>query len=218
MQLRIKILIFSLFIFVINGTNDIKAQSVYFHYKDSVTVASGSENLVWSIWDVDLLQSVSALDSVSVWILEQDSSLSGGYSGIPFCQSCPAAANIVMQTAYKMSYIDNKVIQGSCWDYLNAVFTRIESGSYKKYDIFLTKKSGPYIEKSMLQPGDWVYHVNYQFYEIEHSAIFICWKDYEQGIAITLSYVGMNKWATAKFGEYNLNSVYGVFRMQDELW
>jgi len=28
----------------------------------------------------------------------------------------------------------------------------------------------------------------------------------------------MSKWQTAKFGEYNLKSVYAVFRMQDEYW
>jgi hypothetical protein len=218
MQLRIKILVFSLLIFVTFCTNIVIAQSVYFHYRDSVTVASGSENLVWSIWDVDLLQSVSDKDSISIWVVEQDTSLGGGFSGIPFCQSCSSAANMVLQSAYKMSYVDNKVIQGSCWDYVNSVFTRIESGSYKKYDIFLTKKAGPYAPKSMLRPGDWIYHVNYQFYGIDHSAIFICWRDYENSIAITLSYVGMQKWQTAKFGEYDLKSVYGIFRMQDEIW
>lgn len=216
--LKIKILIFSLLVFMTYCINDLRAQSVYYHFKNSVAVASGKANLVWSIWDVDLLQAVSGMDSVSIWVIEQDTCLSSSFSGIPFCQSCSSAANMVLQSAYKMSYLDNKVIQGSCWDYVNSVFTRIESGCYKKYDVYLTKKSGPYAPKSMLQPGDWIYHINYQFYGIDHSAIFICWKDYENSIAITLSYVGMQKWQTAEFGEYDLKSVYGIFRMQDEIW
>ena len=209
-----------MFLFVLGFflTGSLTAQKIYLNYKDSVAVCYDSIKLDWNIYNEGLLQAITELDSVSIWVLNEDTCLSNEFAGIPVCISCSVAANMVLQTAYKMSYIDNEIIQGSCWDFVNGVYSRLAPGSFKKYDIFSTKKSGPYAPLSMLRPGDWIYHVNYQYYQVEHSAIFICWKDYEKGIAITLSYVGQNIRKTAKFGEFNLNSVYAIFRMEDDFW
>ncbi|HNQ67864.1 MAG TPA: hypothetical protein PKN32_05765 [Bacteroidales bacterium] len=198
--------------------NAIYAQKIHYHYKDSTIVSTDRLDLTGSIYNQDLLKYAWEQDSVSIWVLEQDSCQTNSFSGIPWCHNCSLSANFVLQNAYKLSYIDNKVIMGSCWDYANAVYSRIEAEGFKKSEIYMTKKAGPYAPKAMLQPGDWIYHINFQYYQVEHSAIFIGWKDYEKGIAITLSYMGMNRYKTAQFDEFDLNAVYAIYRFEDLFW
>jgi hypothetical protein len=117
----------------------------------------------------------------------------------------------ILAVAQKMAIIDGDVVRGSCWDFVNEVYKRAGSASKKKA-IYRSKKGGPYANPSMVQPGDWIYHVNYEFKGIEHSAIFVCWKDFEKRIAITLSYAGMNRNQPAKYGTYNLKGIYSIYR------
>lgn len=117
----------------------------------------------------------------------------------------------ILAVAQKMAIIDKSVVKGSCWDFINEVYSRAGTESNKK-TIYRSKKSGPYANPSMVQPGDWIYHVNYEFRNIDHSAIFVCWKDFEKKIAITLSYAGMNRNQPAKYGTYNLKGIYSIFR------
>lgn len=117
----------------------------------------------------------------------------------------------VLETGFKMALLEKVIIKGSCWDYINEVYRRSGFGD-KKETIFHSKKSGPYAAAQLVQPGDWVYHVNHQYNNIEHSAIFVCWKDFKKRIAITLSYAGMNRNLPGKYGEYQLNSIYSIFR------
>ncbi len=117
----------------------------------------------------------------------------------------------VLETGFKMALLEKTIIKGSCWDYINEVYRR--SGfADQKGTVFRSKKSGPYAAAQLVQPGDWVYHVNHQYNNIEHSAIFVCWKDFKKRIAITLSYAGMNRSLPGKYGEYQLNSIYSIFR------
>ncbi|HOZ29735.1 MAG TPA: hypothetical protein PLL66_02360 [Bacteroidales bacterium] len=216
--MKLYINLFILILSLIFIGDNLIAQRIYFNYKDSTLVSNDRLELTGCIYNQDLLQHVWDQDSVAIWVLEQDSCQTCIFSGIPWCDNCSLAANFVLQNAYKLSFIDNKVIMGSCWDYLNAVYSPIEAEGYKKNEIYMTKKAGPFAPKAMLQPGDWIYHINYQYYQVEHSAIFICWKDYEKGIAITLSYMGMNRYKTAQFGEFDLNSVYAIYRFEDLFW
>ncbi len=218
MSIKTKILIISVIIIGCFNINKLEAQVVYLHKNDSVFIFHDSTIIPQYIYNEELLNDISSMESTSIWMLNLDTCAVNKVAGIPFCDTCMVGANLILQTAYKFSYMDKKVIQGSCWDYANAIYSKLNSDYFKKHDIFFSKKAGPYAPISMLQPGDWIYHVNHQFYGVEHSAIFICWKDYEEGIAITLSYMGMNKWKTAEFGEFDLKSVYAIFRMQDELW
>lgn len=119
--------------------------------------------------------------------------------------------NKILAVAEKMAIIDKDVIKGSCWDFVNEVYRRAGTAANKKV-IYRSKKGGPYANPSMVQPGDWIYHVNYAYKNIEHSAIFVCWKDFEKRIAITLSYAGMNRNQPAKYGTYNLKGIYSIFR------
>jgi hypothetical protein len=120
---------------------------------------------------------------------------------------------IILETGMKMAVVMKNIVQGSCWDFVNEVFNRSEVAGNKKV-VYKSKKSGPYAQADAVQPGDWIYHVNHQFNNIEHSAIFVCWKDVKRRIAITLSYAGMNKKVPAKYGEYNISSIYAIFRPQ----
>ncbi len=117
----------------------------------------------------------------------------------------------VLETGFKMALLDKAIVKGSCWDYINEVYRRSGFGNTKE-TIFRSKKSGPYAAAQLVQPGDWVYHVNHQYNNVEHSAIFICWKDFKKRIAITLSYAGMNRNLPGKYGEYQLKSIYSIFR------
>ena len=117
----------------------------------------------------------------------------------------------VLETGFKMALLEKTIVKGSCWDYINEVYRRSGFGNTKE-TIFRSKKSGPYAAAQLVQPGDWVYHVNHQYNNVEHSAIFICWKDFKKRIAITLSYAGMNRNLPGKYGEYQLNSIYSIFR------
>jgi len=117
----------------------------------------------------------------------------------------------VLETGFKMSLIDKTIIKGSCWDFVNEVYRR--SGvDEKKEVVFRSQKKGPYANANMVKPGDWIYHINYQYNNIEHSAIFVCWKDFKNRIAITLSYAGGNRNLPGKYGEYKLSSIYSIFR------
>lgn len=117
----------------------------------------------------------------------------------------------VLETGFKMALIDKTIIKGSCWDFVNEVYRR--SGvDEKKTAVFRSQKKGPYANANMVKPGDWVYHINYQYNNIEHSAIFVCWKDFKNRIAITLSYAGGNRNLPGKYGEYKLSSIYSILR------
>jgi len=122
-----------------------------------------------------------------------------------------SASDKVLKVGYLISQVSKTIVQGSCWDFVNEVYKRAGVSESKK-TVFRSKKSGPYAPSSLVKPGDWVYHVNHQFNNIEHSAIFVCWKDFQKRIAITLSYAGMNKKVPAKYGEYSLRSIYSIFR------
>lgn len=122
-----------------------------------------------------------------------------------------SAGERVLQTGFLITQLEKKVIKGSCWDFVNEVFRRANFVESKK-TIFRSAKGGPYAPSTMVKPGDWVYHINHQYNNIEHSAIFVCWKDFKKKTAITLSYAGMNRNVTGKYGEYNLSSIYSIFR------
>jgi hypothetical protein len=120
----------------------------------------------------------------------------------------------VLEKGYQIAYVKKEIITGSCWDFVNAVYNRTGK-EYQKTTVYSTKKSEKkYADKKMLKPGDWIYHINYDYSGVEHSAIFVCWKDFEQGKAVTLSYAGQNRKQAGRFGVYNLNGVYSIFRLK----
>ena len=132
---------------------------------------------------------------------------------IKFEKSDHAEGLKVLEKGYEIAYVDKEIVAGSCWGFVNAVYSRIGK-EYQRTTVYSTQKSDKkYADKNLLKPGDWIYHINYEYKMVEHSAIFVCWKNFEQGTAVTLSYAGQNRKQAGRFGVYNLNGVYSIFRL-----
>lgn len=109
-------------------------------------------------------------------------------------------------------YQEEYKTSGSCWNYVNKIYDFAGFNSNEREVIYSTKKGTIINDPSMILPGDWLYHVNYSYRNVEHSAIFVCWHDRENLLAVTLSHVGQNKYAGGKFGIYDLKGVYMITR------
>ncbi len=114
----------------------------------------------------------------------------------------------------KMTLIDKEIIPGGCWDYANEVYNRAgyPNKAKKRQTIFKSAKKGPYADISIIQPGDFLYYINHSYGDIEHSAIFVDWVDYNNKEALMLSYGGENRQEPARYRSYDLSSVYRVIR------
>ena len=120
------------------------------------------------------------------------------------------AAREVMSTARAMALNERTIIQGGCWDYLNAVFNRagvtrdtVHKGAYRQ---------GPYANSSEIQAGDWLYYINHGYKGIEHSGLFVGWVDESAKQALMLSYAGENRREPARYKVYDLSNVYQIMR------
>ena len=124
-------------------------------------------------------------------------------------QSSPAAREVV-STARKMALNERTIIQGGCWDYLNAVFQRagvtrdtIHKGTYGQ---------GPYASSGEIEVGDWLYYINHGYNNVEHSGLFVGWVDERAKQALILSYAGENRREPARYRVYDLSNVYQIMR------
>jgi hypothetical protein len=121
------------------------------------------------------------------------------------------ASKRILDIGMNMALISKTIIIGSCWEFVNEVYKRAGVSSSKK-TVFKSKLNGPYANPILVKPGDWVYHINKSYNNIEHSAIFVCWKDFEKKLAITLSYAGRNRSVPANYGTYDLSDIFAIFR------
>lgn len=145
--------------------------------------------------------------------------LSGSYSNVdsqylPLLSQAEAqgstAARGVITMARTMALNERTIIQGGCWDYLNAVFNRagvtrdtIHKGVYKQ---------GPYANSSDIEVGDWLYYINHGYRGIEHSGLFVGWVDESAKQALILSYAGESRREPARYKVYDLSNVYQIMR------
>jgi hypothetical protein len=120
------------------------------------------------------------------------------------------AAREVISTARKMALNERTIIQGGCWDYLNAVFKRagvtrdtIHKGTYGQ---------GPYAHSGEIEVGDWLYYINHGYNGIEHSGLFVGWVDEQAKQALILSYAGESRREPARYRVYDLSNVYQIMR------
>jgi hypothetical protein len=119
----------------------------------------------------------------------------------------------VLATGRKMALVDETVIAGSCWDYANAVYKRAGYDNEKKRQVvFNSKKKGPYVQAKLIQPGDFLHYINHSYGDIEHSAIFVGWLDYQRKEALMLSYGGQGRKQPARYRPYDLSNVYHITR------
>ena len=120
------------------------------------------------------------------------------------------AAREVISTARKMALNERAIIQGGCWDYLDAVFKRagvtrdtVHKGAYRQ---------GPYAHSSDIEVGDWLYYINHGYNGVEHSGLFVGWVDETARQALMLSYAGENRREPARYRVYDLSNVYHIMR------
>ncbi|MBP2279994.1 hypothetical protein H4W00_000807 [Psychrobacter sp. PL19] len=120
------------------------------------------------------------------------------------------AAREVISTARTMALNERTIIQGGCWDYLNAVFNRagvtkdtVHKGAYKQ---------GPYANSSDIEVGDWLYYINHGYNGVEHSGLFVGWVDEAAKQALILSYAGEQRREPARYRVYDLSNVYQIMR------
>lgn len=123
-------------------------------------------------------------------------------------------AQKVLRTTRNMAE-SGEIIRGGCWDYLHASFSRAGYPMGKRQTVFREGKNGPYASPSMLQAGDWLYHINHGYHGVEHSGMFIGWVDRSRKIGLMLSYAGEKRAEPARYKTYDLSSVYSIMRAVD---
>lgn len=124
----------------------------------------------------------------------------------------PIAQKILYQ-ARVMTLFNREIIRGGCWHYVNTVFNRAGFPDKARKIVHQGKyKGGPYAKADDIQAGDWLYHINYGYKNIEHSGMFITWVDKEKRQALMLSYAGEGRKEPARYKVYDLRSVYQITR------
>jgi len=118
---------------------------------------------------------------------------------------------IILATGRKMALDDKSIIIGSCWNWVNAVFNRSGFGTSKQI-VYKSRLNGPYADLSLIKPGDWLYYINYSYRAVQHSGIFVYWKDFEKKQAVVLSYSGRNRKVPGRYATYDLKHVYYITR------
>jgi hypothetical protein len=118
----------------------------------------------------------------------------------------------VLAAARQLAFVEKKIIRGSCWDFVHAVYTRAGFPQGKRHYVFRGKKRGPYADPAIIQPGDWLYHVNLEYHNVEHSCIFVRWLDRRKRLAQTIDYAGMKRREPGKRRRHRLVKVFTVIR------
>jgi hypothetical protein len=106
------------------------------------------------------------------------------------------------------------IVQGGCWDYINAVYNNAGYPENMRRSVFKTEMDGPYADADQLQPGDWLYFVNLSYRGSQHSAIFVNWTNKITRRARMISYAGENRRTPARYMTYDLSKVYCIIRTQ----
>lgn len=104
------------------------------------------------------------------------------------------------------------VVRGSCWDYVSALFRRAGFAERNIESVYAKPLKGPWADTALIQAGDWLLFRNLSYGRVEHSAVFVCWTDYDRSIGLTLSYVGQNRSQPGRLFRYDLSQVYGIRR------
>lgn len=118
----------------------------------------------------------------------------------------------VLNTAYRMAFVEKKVFSGSCYDFINAAYNQAGFTAKLRKTVFSGSRKGPYADINLFRPGDWVMHINLEFHSVEHSVIFVRWKDKARKIAVTLDYAGMKRREPGKYRDHDLSKVFRLIR------
>ncbi len=118
----------------------------------------------------------------------------------------------VILSAGRLMIAERKIVRGSCWDYINAIYNHALYPVDKRITPLKSKIIGPFADVSLIQAGDWLYFINYSFSEVDHSGIFVEWTNREKKYAVVLSYQGGKNKTPATYKIYDLKSVYYIIR------
>lgn len=112
-----------------------------------------------------------------------------------------------------MALEDKEIIRGGCWDYIDTLFTRAGFSRSKRIYAFKTKKNRPpYAHQDMIKPGDWLYFINQGYGKVEHSGVFVRWRDKSNSKAVILSYGGENRKKPGRYLVYDISEVFAIIR------
>ena len=111
--------------------------------------------------------------------------------------------------------LNKTIIQGSCYDWINTIYSELGYTGPRRQSVFMGKESGPYADLLSLRPGDWIMFKNQTFGDIGHSGIFLGWLDFESHSAIVIGYVGQNRVSPGQFREYDITRIFGIVRGKD---
>lgn len=120
--------------------------------------------------------------------------------------------DLVVKSGKKICFEDKEVIIGSCWDFINTVYTRAGFPEGKRSTVFKRIKNGPYMDSEQIKPGDWIMFINHEYNNIEHSAIFIKWLNKERRLALTMGYVGERRVKVGEYYQHVIDNVFAVVR------
>ncbi|XXQ68851.1 hypothetical protein ACKLNO_03045 [Neisseriaceae bacterium B1] len=127
-------------------------------------------------------------------------------------QSSNGKTRQILAEARKMTLFERAIIKGGCWDYLDAAWTRAGVPRNARKIVFQGNKNGNFAAPQDLRAGDWLYHINYSYNNIEHSGMFIGWVDVSRNLGVTLSYAGSHRHEPARYRIYDLSGVYQITR------
>lgn len=127
-------------------------------------------------------------------------------------QASPAAVKVLV-TGRKMTLEKQVILPGGCWGYIDAVYKQASFESSKRKKVFSSnKQKGPYANIDLVEPGDWLYHINHGYKGVEHSGIFVAWVDRKKKIGLMLSYGGEHRKEPARYRAYDLSSIFMIQR------
>ncbi len=127
-------------------------------------------------------------------------------------QAQPAGKKI-LAVGRHMALESKEIVRGSCWNYINTVYTRAGYPQSKRRYVLKGKKNkGPYAGTKQIRAGDWLYYINHSYHGIEHSGIFVRWINRAKRIGLILSYGGEHRKKPGRYRQYDLSHVYVIIR------
>lgn len=121
-------------------------------------------------------------------------------------------SNKILSTGFDMVK-SGEIVKGSCWDYIDKLYSK---AGYKREDRIYafkgSKNKHHFAPLETILKGDWLYFINQSYGKVEHSGVFISWKDRQRAKAIILSYGGENRKKPARYRVYDISEVFTIVR------